>query len=168
MVPLCMILFSSLLLFFHLLYNSLCLSLSFFLLPHYVLCLHFNHHFCFCYVAHSLSFLLPFSSLVFVSPLCFLLPLAALCFHFLFSSCFLQLFVLLYYYTFCFSASILSMLLLQSAFILLSSLICFLSSDSFFSNFSTSSDSIHCLLLLRPCWFLLLISWYNIASLLAD
>ena len=39
MVPLCMILFSSLLLFFHLLYNSLSLSLSFFLLLHYVLCL---------------------------------------------------------------------------------------------------------------------------------
>ena len=141
MVSLCMILFSSLLLFFHLLHNSLSLSLSFFLLLHYVLCLlasYFNYHFCFCYVAHSVSFLLPFSSLVFASTFCFLLPLVALCFHFLFSSCFLQLFVLLHYYTFCFSASIVSMLPLQPAFFLLLSLICFLSSDSFFSNFSTS------------------------------
>ena len=39
MVPLCMVLFSSLLLFFHLLYNSLSLFLSFFLVLHYVLCL---------------------------------------------------------------------------------------------------------------------------------
>ena len=58
--------------------------------------------------------------------------------------------------TFCFSVSILSTLLLQSAFFLLFSLICFISPDLFFSNLPLCIFLIqYCFLLLLPCWFLL-------------
>ena len=91
--------------------------------------------------------------------MCFLPPLAAQCFHFRFSSCFLQLFVLLCLpgtTTFCFSVSILSTLLLQSAFFLLFSLIWFISPDLFFSNLPLCVFLIqYCFLLLLSCWFLL-------------
>ena len=142
MVPLCMILFSSLLLFFHLLYNSLSLSLSFFLLLHYVVCL-------------LASFQSPFLFLLCYSSLCLLsatLLQSSFCVSFLLSatlscsmlplsisSCFLQPFVLLCYYTFlllCFYSFY--AVSLQPAFFLLSSLICFLSFDLFFSNFSST------------------------------
>ena len=59
-------------------------------------------------------------------PACFLLPLTALGFHFLFSSCFLQIFVLLLYCYFLLFWWFYSTLLLQSAFFFLSSLIFFL------------------------------------------
>ena len=139
--PLCMILFSSLLLFFHLLYNSLSLSLNFFLLLQYVLCLlaSFQSPFLFllCYSFCLLSATLLQSSfcvsfLLSATLSCSMLPLSI---FLLLSSAFCAA-VLLYFLLLCFYSFY--AVSLQPAFFLLSSLICFLSSDLFFSNFSSA------------------------------
>ena len=175
MVPPSVIWFSSLL-FFHLLFNSLSLTLGFFLLLwHYLPCQSylasvllqfpflflsfclFLHNFFLCsfimiVLIHVFSFLLMRDTSLLLRWFCFFQSIFAsiFCFSsvsaFCYPNCMFPLSILFLltasflFSAFCASvllsasASIISMQPLQSTFILLSSLICFLSPDLFFSN----------------------------------